>query len=1223
MFRSLNAVIILLYLFISSCASIPAQTVHSQNWSGGQAPAKSLFFKESDIASLENQLRQRNTPEANYILAYILDETGTPEEAFEKYLRTVSVARTAPNLFWEGTAAAIALVQLRHRVQNFEQRISPHLKEWSAAPGTLSPEALFQLRILQFSFAQKRGHDDALKLLENTGCLLRWQLTGPLSTDITGRRSLAKLIESPIWPGQLSAGAGRPLIPVENRTFDVCQITSQPLPDDNTGYVVARTAIHLSTPQTVWFRFQSNSDATIYIDGEAAYIQTSQERWLPESRWLSATLPPGSHQISVSAFATEYTPSFSLAAITMHQSVLLHDSESFPLTTAPIPTKLTGIRFPAPLSESARLAQLRYNLWNVAPHQWQAEVSKLNDNAPFQALLKAEAALTSPYNAIETGMETARQQYEHAFQRDSRLYRAARFLAQAANRNERTQDAFDIVNESIKAAPKEPTLYLTAAELAYEKRWMPFAQEYLMGAKTILGDNACPILMWDYAFSVEENRFDDAMETAQQITKCTLSNTALATEFSRRLKFDAAAGELAHISQQTPFSPEAAIDTAMALLHAGKETDAISQLNAANKRFPLAMAPKLYLIDAYHATSQTKKAMEICRSQAAMPLRPDLQYACDEVAGGMSINSYRVDGLKVVADYQAGNSTSDRDFSWVLDRMVLIIDKFGAGMRLVHWVGRINSMDAVSEYGELPVPPGAEILQARVIKPDLSVLYPSPIDNKSTLSMPRLAIGDYVEYEGISYLPPHDVFKGGFDSEPFFFQDFNSTFVRSELIVVAPREMPLQFDPRGDAPEPNTRLTDNIQVVTFRRRNIEPLQSEPDTPDALEFLPSVRVTAAANNRALCEWYTTLLHGKSQQSPKLKQFATKIALKGESNAPDSKKADRIYTWIIRNIENDSMLFEPVTHIYSRRRGNRARLFQTMLNAVGINARLGLATHAWGDHTRSAIPDMNRYSSPLILLPDGTWVHMDADETLMGTLPAELKHQSVLLPDTCEIAKTNSGRIPLDETVIDATIALDDNGSGTGTVTESITGEMASLLRSLFKGSKSEHRRIVEEHLLASKFPEAVLQDFSLRNIHDGDVPLTVVYHIRLEGMLQQTANGSHLFIPLKTDFTQLTGGLAKRAMPLVLATYMKSTYVVDIELPQTLAVSQLPQSQCVSDASGRAEYCIRYETETENHRVRIERKTHLNIQRIAPEHYTDFQKFVLITERMNSESALIR
>ncbi|MBN2341501.1 MAG: tetratricopeptide repeat protein [Deltaproteobacteria bacterium] len=1200
-------------ILIAACGGQPLRQ-NDESYSRYFGVVNTPYFSETDTPRLIKRLQQRDDAGSRFLLATLYDESGQPENAFAEYMAVIEAARKDSALTLEATAAALAIVTLRDRVKQFEPRFESFVKNVTVAPKQLPLEALYQLRTLQFSFALKSGTQIAAdRLLEKTGCLSTWNIAGPFPPGESQR--FKQLIEGNLpWPQKIPLGPGRPTTAPEHRRIHVCQVESPQNWSPPFGTIVARTQIVLPERQTVFFRLQGGIQTQVHINGKQVFSQTDDTQWLPDVTWFSASLSRGTHVIAVVATSDQYLPSFSLSAIGKSSRPLptgKHINSTAALQTS---KPAHHILFPIPDSPSSALAAYKIHLWNNNPYDAFSIQSVFSADVPQTALLLADWYADTPLVAPEIGYEKARQIFETIDEKHPQAYRAALFLAKYAFANEQIQQSLRYLKRAVEASPSEPSLRLAQAEIQYANGWYHQALQAVDQAEQILG-TTCPILQWKYNIALSQKNPVLARSYAERISQCNSTSQAYATELARHGNYTEAAEQLKRIAEHTPNSPAASLQLADALLRSGEWDQAIHTLATGHNQFPFDQSIYLALLDTLHGADKETEIIALLDSETA--ILPDILVEKFRYLHQNQplFTEYRLDGPAVVRAYlQTQKNNEETDFSWILDRMVHIINEQGNRIQLTHWIGRVNTLDMIDRYAEVEVPLGNQLLIARTIKQDGTLLYPSSIKNKSTISMPNLEVGDFIEFESVAAYPPDPIFTGGFDTEPFYFQDFDATFVRSEMILVAPENIPLQYELRGDVPERIETVHNGLRVITYRKRNGTPLHKEPDAPVSTEYLPSVRITSQASTAQVCRFLTRQYRSKSKSDPLLQRFMD--TQQYCETCDETQIPQALYYWILENIEDDDILSDHASHIFSRKRGSRIRLYQTLLKLAGISSQIGFVMPTYEDNTPSDIPDLHRIPFPVLQLEDGIFVSMSDDYAPFGYIPTILRSQPVLFPDACEQSQTDTGKWPFDDEHINANINIKEDGTALGRFTHTITGEKAAVLRELFINEPESQKKLFEEILISEQLPGAILQSLHISHLHSPAQPLQFTYEAQMPGVSAEFQTGEFT-IPLQTDFTHYTSGLRSRKFPLVLSIHRQMKVETTIRLPQSRNFDSTAYHRCEKMKQGNASYCIRI-TPNQN-TVRISANTTLDIKRTPPEQYESFHEFALITEQMNAES----
>src|SRR5690606_23698591 len=113
----------------------------------------------------------------------------------------------------------------------------------------------------------------------------------------------------------------------------------------------------------------------------------------------------------------------------------------------------------------------------------------------------------------------------------------------------------------------------------------------------------------------------------------------------------------------------------------------------------------------------------------------------DLVQGVTELEPYRLDGQRVIAEYEASGRQHEGTAARVLDYMAVWVLGDGSSRYLEHEIIRIQSEEAINRFAEHQVR-GELVLKMRVIKQDGRILEPEPVTGKPTVTFPHLEIGD-------------------------------------------------------------------------------------------------------------------------------------------------------------------------------------------------------------------------------------------------------------------------------------------------------------------------------------------------------------------------------------------------------------------------------------------------------------------------------------------------
>ncbi|MCP4678176.1 MAG: DUF3857 domain-containing protein, partial [Deltaproteobacteria bacterium] len=528
--------------------------------------------------------------------------------------------------------------------------------------------------------------------------------------------------------------------------------------------------------------------------------------------------------------------------------------------------------------------------------------------------------------------------------------------------------------------------------------------------------------------------------------------------------------------------------------------------------------------------------------------RPNLAAALASLEKRGLSAELRVDGLSILNRHIAEKYTYNTAAVFVLDRAVYLIYPDGGMTNLVHTITHLKSDEAVEQHGELNLPPGAVLLGARTIKANGRILEPEEIAGKPSFSLPDLEPGDFVEIEYAIFALPNYMFPGGFDTERFYFQNFETAFHRSEVIVAVPESFETTMDTRGPCPAAIEHTMGDYRVYTWRARGILPYPAEPLAPDATEFLPSIRVSSKNTWDNILGRIRDMLADKMRPSRHIAEILEE-AVAGVPESDPSGRRRAIYRWVMDNIEQTDDVFEQASHIISRRSGSRARAFMGLMDEAGYVTRLALVKPSGSDETKEVVPNFNDYSIFTALVPEDGFLDFSLENAPYGYLLPGLRNRPVILVDSGERMKTDAGVIPSDSQDIEITLELLEDGTALGKVKETLTGLLAAQWRSFVKQTPEVERdRRFQEMHVSKEIRNAGLLNLRVEGIDKPESPLVLEYNIEAPGFVRNTAGGRRFTLPFPITLVKQIGGLPARATPLVLASH------IDKKVRATITVS---------------------------------------------------------------------
>jgi len=1205
------------------------------------SPSERAYLVEGEVdaasVSLQEEiLRSPGDGEAVFLLADLLDATGHPAEAAKLYFRVIELGRANARFAEVATAASMALVAIRERVPDFYARFAVYADAVLAEKGALPPEAVYELRNLRFAIALRRKDDAERRraMLDATGCLARFEVMGSFgprafeTLDDLGRVA-PWFAKRRVWPAFAALGPGLRTVEAHVEETTRCIVPAFHKEARAPGLGLARTVVGLDRAGTVLFRLETDASAKVYADEREIFSIDRRARWLPRYSWFSASLPEGNTEISIAVANSDFAPSFSLVAVREDDGEAVaaygprilpspRTTAVHPLRSREIVDESGGGSSPVRTGSAAgALARFRAAVWRKDDPAARLELERLGSfgavDSPIAMMARAQAALSDSDLPVEVAFETARRLYAGALEKEPRLWEARLLLARAEAGDGRPEVALELVEQGRALCGEEPAIVDRLVELHSEMGHAVEAGSAVRDLEALV-PGSCSVLALRLAADRANLTPAERLKKARSIAACDRTSDALAVALSEAQRYDEARREYARLRTRTPEDPALFDAEARAASSAGDLAGAIEARRAALRIAPSDVERRLALADALAARGEKDAAQGSLEEGLAfsVPGEDLLEAALAALDGREPYAPYRIDGLAAVEGYVGDEVPHGAEVVWVLDRVVQIIGRDGSRIELTHNIAQLLSSEAVAEHGEVELPDDAAILTVRAIKADGSVRATERIEGKGSLSLSDLAIGDFVEVEYVRHLPPSPIFPGGFDTGRFFFGDFEHVFHRTEMVLVAPVEMPLQFDPRGGAPSPSERRLGDLRALTWRVRETSPRAEEPLEPDASERLPSIRVTSGASREAICGRVRELLADKDRRSEEVEALSREL-LEEIPVKDTALRLETLYEWVMENIVDDGDLSGQLSHIIARRMGSRARAFLGLSEAAGLEGRLAFVRPAAADDTPTDIPDPN-IDERVVVSVGGDFVSFEEDGAPFGYLPAQLRYRPVLFPSRCETSMTGGGARGRDTRRVSITVRLSAEGDASAELHEELTGADAAAWRSEMRGmTASEREKAFAEMYVARVWPGAILERFLVSHLDELETPLEFSCALSFAEFGGAVGDVVRATLPFARTLVRDIGGRATRTAPAVLASYEDETVSISLIAPEGFELSTPATTGVVESKWGRAARTVVRGAGG----LEIRSEFRLEAGRIDPDSYAAFAKFASASDALSA------
>jgi cellulose synthase operon protein C len=1086
-----------------------------------------------------------------YVRALLNDVHGEPASALEGYLKSIELAATssapeAQSLIEIASYAVLGQSGMsRGYVDKVRERLQPVLDG-----AQLSAAARGALGDVLLPLAYRKGDlEQAQKLAAVLSCARTYRVAGPF-----GPRELLGFDEAPkVDPAKplleaYDLGPGRGRRATRSALTRGCSVHLGGGPIADGGVSWAETEVTLQAPGKYLLRLDTPNSVEVYIDGKSV-LRVDRRRVLgPRVVLHEVSLPAGAHRVA-------------MAVATRHPNPVLE------LAITPLVAADANARLHAQPSANARgfeqhhgvaLALARGDV--LAARQALAQVTSGSQVSPLVLLQRAAIALADPLMPDGVRGDEARRLFAAASARDPKLWAPVAQLATLAAQAGRVNESIAALRKAQTQWPNVTTISLALAEQLRSKGYQAAADREIARLRELVPD-ACAPLGAELEAKRARQRYGEAIELARKLAACDAESSALYASLVEQREFTAARRELSRLAAfQTDAGRYASLLAELTLAkNTGDEKALWAVIRELRARYPRSYTGAVEEFDTLLASGQVEQAREAL--QAALAAEPASMSGFHRISrallGEHVLASYRKDGLAAIKAFEASGKKYDGPQVLVLDYMAARVFDDGSSLELVHTVQKAQSDESVNELGELQVPEGAEVLTMRSIKPDGRVLEADSISGKDTISLPSLARGDYVEFEYLRANAPADGFPGGYLGERFYFKSFEVPFHRSQMVMILPKELAYTVDPRGPAPQLKETVDGNLRVLDFAVDESVPLVEEPNSVSSREFIPSVRVGAHANFPAMVDSLRDALIDRDLYDPYYAMLARKIV--GDAKPADLRlRAERLYNWVLANIENNNEVFSQAASMLRAKSGNRARVLHYLLRLASVPSQLALARSFASDATQSTMADGDTYDHLLVRvdLPkqEPIWLFTVERWAPFGFLPSILRSQpALLLAAGAPQTRVSEGLLGPDSRTFKVQVSLRAEGSAKVDVVETLHGGEAVAWRAqLEQIPVAELNRRMEQDYVARMFPTASLVSLEITGREQDKPELQLHYVAEVGSMARPVAGGLALSAVLPSELAGSYARTATRKTTELIANPVRTKVEVAVTLPPGIA-----------------------------------------------------------------------
>jgi cellulose synthase operon protein C len=1123
-----------------------------------------------------------------------------PARALDAYLALLAAAPDssdplAPSL---AEAAFAALSDMNDAVDDYRGRLREATRTLAPKRAHLGLTSAHQLALHELGQALLDGDlARAKEVAQLAGCVQRAQVAGPFGPrELLGfERELPAQKPGPLAK-EYDLGPGRGVQPVRNIETRRCVLplgrgAHDPLP----GTSVVRAELEVRETGAHALRIESPNSFVLWVDGRELLRVDLRTQHPFGVRYVPVELTAGKHELKLKLSSRHPSPALSLALVRADQAAVER-------TRLPAPDDLIS-RYLA-----ARLALTRGDAVSARELTRGAD---LHEPSAHWLVLEAAAAIADPLRAKEQRRDRARELLRRAEKADPAAWYPTVGLANLEAAEGRTKEAIEALRAAALRFPEAIAIKTALSEHLRQRGYNEESDRIVEELQKRL-PKACAVLGLSLQSAKSRGRMADVERLIDPLLACDAGASARYALFKAQRKYAEAAAELLRLrALADPPDPgqllESELEHARLSGNLAREHELREQRSALWFDRPEPVLDKVDL-----ALTRGDRKAALAYLTRAIAESPDTLFELtriEEALGGAELfKDFRKDGARIIEAFEASGRGYTEPEVLLLDYTVVRVFPDGSSADLTHNILRMQSQEAVDRNGEFAVPDGARLLALHTVKSDGQRLEPDPIPEKTTWSLPNLALGDYVEFEMVRGETPSLGFPGGYLGNRFYFKSLEVPFDHTELVVVLPAGVEPVLDPRGPAPKTVRETKDGLTVLRWAEDESRPLTEEPGSVATREYVPSINLGFKTSWEQYVESLRDLLADKDIHDPQAEAMVKQLLGK-DAAAPASVRANKLYRFVSDQIEPSQDVFGLAPAMLAARTGSRERVLRYMLALAGVESELALVRGIEADHSQAILPDPETFGYLVLRVKTErgpVWLHAGARHAPFGFLPPQIRgEQALVLNAATEHATTPKAELDSDRRETDVQIELERDGKSEITVRETHRGPSAVAWRNdLDEVPQAELSARFEESYATNVIAGARLKRVSFEQRDNPEAPLVIQYELDVDNLGHRV--GDELRIPglfpstLQGQFARL----AQRTTSALVAPAQVNDVRISVQLPRGVKVRGLPKPARLEHAGAR----FTLETASKEDQVEITRRVRVPVQRVTPTDYPAFASF---------------
>jgi len=604
-----------------------------------------------------------------------------------------------------------------------------------------------------------------------------------------------------------------------------------------------------------------------------------------------------------------------------------------------------------------------------------------------------------------------------------------------------------------------------------------------------------------------------------------------------------------------------------------------------------------------------------------------LRHEADFLTGAQFWQPWYHAAAEIIPDAPGKAEYPNANSILVFDQMVNRINADSTQDQYIHQIFRVLNAQGIAQLGDVKtITPGSDLITVRTIKADGTMLLPESVANLTSITMPGLEAGDYIEVEYVQHTPASAAIAGTLDNSEFFvFSSSQQPFHYSDYIVLTPPNYPLLVDEeRFPTPAKVTTLPNGDTAREWLIQKTRVLVTEPNMPPEQNLVPKVWVSGATSWDDISNYYADHEFAVERVTPEMRAQAKALTA---GKTTDVARADALFDWVAKNIQpGEGAMLVPARQFFQDRSGNRIATFLGMLAAVDVPDHLVMARGVTDDSS-TKIPSVFQFQYPLIEVgsaageakaPPGTgWYDLNGDFAQRGYIAAGVRGGMAMITGETgenEFTHVPEYESPLDGVALTVSGTVDDAGDAKLHLEMEFRGPNGEQVRQALRNQTDAQLPQVYQQLLLGSYPNATATGGKLINLApagDGaaSLPLIVAIDATVPGFIQVNGSGPGAGWDIE-HLVGAVGVLARyaplpfRDEPLVIPGDTFEQTSVKLTLPARFGSASLPPAVNLQNQFGRFSSTF---SQTGS-QITFDRIMYLKAALIQPANYAAFRAF---------------